>query len=142
MNGLNLFFKRLDQSSGPPPVQSSLLQPPSSVAPVYCPTPAYTPFPTTSSPQPPCTSTSFPVQCLPPAHNLQHTAPPSCPKLSPTTNQVRKELRRMKAREVGISSRLLKSCVDQLGMVEHVFILSWEVPPPKDLNNYRPLALT
>ena len=80
-------------------------------------------------------------------------------------NQVRKELRRIKVRKAtgpdGISSRLLKSCADQLcGIAEHIFNLSlrlgkvpelWKTsclvpvpktPRPKDLNSYRPVALT
>jgi len=78
---------------------------------------------------------------------------------------VRKELRRIKVRKAtgpdSISSRLLKSCADQLcGIVEHVFNLSlrlgkvpqrWKTscvvpgpktPRPNDPNSFRPVALT
>ena len=84
---------------------------------------------------------------------------------SPSTAQVRRELRRIKARNAagpdGISSRLLNSCADELcGVVEHVFSLSlklrvvpqlWEnscvVPVnktahAKDLSSFRLVALT
>ena len=77
---------------------------------------------------------------------------------------MRKELRRIKARKAaspdGISLRLLKSCADKLcRIVKHIFNLSlklgrvpqlWntcmvlvpKTPHPKDLNSYRPAALT
>ncbi|KAI4873924.1 hypothetical protein NFI96_008574 [Prochilodus magdalenae] len=90
---------------------------------------------------------------------------PPCSSLSFTTAQVRNELRKIKAKKAagpdGISARLLKSCADQLcGVVEHMFNMSlklgrvpqlWKtscvvpVPKtqhPKDLNSYRPVALT
>lgn len=88
-----------------------------------------------------------------------------CPNLSLTTNQVRNQIQRIKARKGAgpgsISSRLLKSCADQLcGIVEHLFKLNlklrrapqlWKTscvvpvpktPQPKDLNSYRPVAIT
>ncbi|KAI4894320.1 hypothetical protein NFI96_009751 [Prochilodus magdalenae] len=97
---------------------------------------------------------------------LTHSHPaPSPPCLSFTTAQVRNELRKIKAKKAagpdGISARLLKSCGDQLcGVLEHMFSMSlklgrvpqlWKtscvvpVPKtqhPKDLNSYRPVALT
>ncbi|KAI4887201.1 hypothetical protein NFI96_031265, partial [Prochilodus magdalenae] len=82
-----------------------------------------------------------------------------------TGDMVRNELRKIKAKKAagpdGISARLLKSCGDQLcEVVEHMFNMSlklgrvpqlWKtscvvpVPKtqhPKDLNSYRPVALT
>ena len=89
----------------------------------------------------------------------------SSPDLSHSADQVRRELRKIKVKKAagldGISSRLLKSCADQLcGIVEHVFNLSlklgrvpqlWKtscvvpvpkMPHPKDLNSGADIALT
>ncbi|TWW62754.1 hypothetical protein D4764_04G0014010 [Takifugu flavidus] len=89
---------------------------------------------------------------------------PPCSSLSLTTHQVRKALKKNRARKVmgpdGISSRLLKSCADQLcGIFSYTFNLSlklervpqlWKTsciisvpktPRPKDLNSYRAVAL-
>ncbi|TWW54691.1 hypothetical protein D4764_0239290, partial [Takifugu flavidus] len=61
---------------------------------------------------------------------------PPCSSLSLTPHQVRKALKKNRARKAtgpdGISSRLLKSCTDQFA----------EEPHPKELNRYRPVALT
>ncbi|KAI3374638.1 hypothetical protein L3Q82_021015 [Scortum barcoo] len=82
-----------------------------------------------------------------------------------TTHQVRNALKKNRARKAagpdGISSRLLKSCADQLcGIFGYTFNLSlklgrvpqlWKTscivpvpktPHPKELNSYRPVALT
>uniref|UniRef100_A0A674ML85 Reverse transcriptase domain-containing protein n=1 Tax=Takifugu rubripes TaxID=31033 RepID=A0A674ML85_TAKRU len=90
---------------------------------------------------------------------------PPCSSLSLTPHQVRKALKKNRARKAtgpdGISSRLLKSCADQLcGIFSHTFNLSlrlgrvpqlWKTscivpvpktPHPKELNSYRPVALT
>ncbi|MCJ8749354.1 hypothetical protein PDJAM_G00175360 [Pangasius djambal] len=87
---------------------------------------------------------------------------PLSPSLSFTPGQVRKELRRIKARKAAgpddISSRLLKSCAEELcGIMGQVFNMSlkmrvvWKtscvVPVPKtqhaiDLSNFRLVALT
>ncbi|CAM4427607.1 unnamed protein product [Leuciscus chuanchicus] len=90
---------------------------------------------------------------------------PPCLPLSFTAVQVRQVLRKIKGRKAagpdGICSRLLKSSADQLsGVMERIFNLSlklgvvpqlWKtscvvpVPKtshPKDLNSYRPVALT
>ncbi|GAA6226633.1 RNA-directed DNA polymerase from mobile element jockey-like, partial, partial [Lates japonicus] len=123
VNDLNLFFNRFDQSPAPSPAQSSLLQPPSSAPPVHCLTPTSTPLPTVFSSQlpPHCLSCQTP----PPPPTPSNTQPP-CSNLCLTTTQVRDELRRIRARKAtgpdGISSRLLKSCADQLcEIVEHLF---------------------
>ncbi|TWW66494.1 hypothetical protein D4764_20G0005260 [Takifugu flavidus] len=90
---------------------------------------------------------------------------PSLMNLSLTQHQVRKALKKNRARKAtgpdGISSRLLKSCADQLcGIFSHMFNLSlklgrvpqlWKTscivpvpktPHPKELNSCRPVALT
>uniref|UniRef100_A0A674MTI7 Catenin alpha-2 n=1 Tax=Takifugu rubripes TaxID=31033 RepID=A0A674MTI7_TAKRU len=90
---------------------------------------------------------------------------PPCSSLSLTPHQVRKALKKNRARKAtgpdGISSRLLRSCADQLcGIFSHMFNLSlklgrvpqlWKTscivpvpktPHPKELNSYRPVALT
>ena len=114
-----------------------------------------------SSPQPPPTAT--PARSPTTQPTPSNTQPPSS-SLSLTSDQVRHELRKLKTKKAAgpddISSRLLKSCADQLcGIVEHIFNMSlmlgrvpqlWKtsclvpVPKkhPKDLNSYRPVALT
>ncbi|CAM4735486.1 unnamed protein product [Leuciscus chuanchicus] len=97
-------------------------------------------------------------------YHIPSTDPPCLP-LSFTAVQVRQVLRKIKGRKAagpdGISSRLLKSSADQLSAVmERIYNLSlklgvvpqlWKtscvvpVPKtshPKDLNSYRPVALT
>ncbi|KAI3364079.1 hypothetical protein L3Q82_010908 [Scortum barcoo] len=102
------------------------------------------------------------------SHSVLCTSPPSTPPCSSlllTTHQVRNALKKNRARKAagpdGISSRLLKSCADQLcGIFRYTFNLSlklWRVPQlwktscivpvpktphPKELNSYRPVALT
>ena len=126
-NDLNIFFNRFDRSSIPSPAQSSMLQPPLSAPSAHCPnfSPTSSSLPTTLSAQPP--PTAHPINPTPPL-TPSSTQPP-CPNLSLTTTQVRNQLRKIKARKAagpdGISSRLLKSCADQLcGIVEHMFNLS------------------
>ncbi|KAI3374023.1 hypothetical protein L3Q82_022587 [Scortum barcoo] len=92
--------------------------------------------------------------------------PPPSPNLfTPTVDQVRTQLKKIKARKAtgpdGISSRLLRDCADQLCQVVcYIFNLSlslervpvlWKtscvvpVPKtsrPKELNHFRPVALT
>ncbi|TWW53024.1 hypothetical protein D4764_0169950 [Takifugu flavidus] len=73
------------------------------------------------SPHIPDTSHSGPCPSPPPT--------PPCSSLSLTPHQVRKALKKNRARKVtgpdGISSRLLKSCTDQLcGIFSHMFNLS------------------
>ncbi|KAI3351348.1 hypothetical protein L3Q82_005892 [Scortum barcoo] len=182
-NDLNLFFNRFHQASAPPPAQSSsaatpillcapcpllLLCPPPSptLSSLYPSPPPHTPsvhtypqFTPTLSSHLPDTSTSHSVLC---------TFPPSTPPCSSlllTTHQVRNALKKNRARKAagpdGISSRLLKSCADQLcGIFGYTFNLSlklgrvpqlWKTscivpvpktPHPKELNSYRPVALT
>ncbi|KAI3376605.1 hypothetical protein L3Q82_017037 [Scortum barcoo] len=154
-NDLNLFFNRFDQASAPPPAQSPLLQPPScSVTPVHC---------SSFHTYPQFTPTGHFHFTLCPVH-LPPSTPP-CSSLLLTTHQVRNALKKNRARKAagpdGISSRLLKSCADQLcGIFGYTFNLSlklgrvpqlWKTscivpvpktPHPKELNSYRPVALT
>ncbi|KAI4901268.1 hypothetical protein NFI96_028900 [Prochilodus magdalenae] len=96
--------------------------------------------------------------------SCSHTQLPRS-SLTITTSQVRSELRKIKTRKAagpdGISSRLLMSCAKELCSVAgHILNLSlrlgrvpqrWKTscvvpvpktPHPKDLNSYRPVALT
>ncbi|TWW74400.1 RNA-directed DNA polymerase from mobile element jockey [Takifugu flavidus] len=149
-NDLNLFFNRFDQVPTPPPAQSPLLlPPPRSVPPIDCSSCPPSPSLMNFSPHIPNTSHSGPCPSPPPT--------PPCSSLSLTPHQVRKALKKNRARKAmgpdGISSRLLKSCADQLcGIFSHTFNLSlklgrvpqlWKtsciVP---ELNSYRPVALT
>ncbi|XDV15205.1 hypothetical protein PO909_015335 [Leuciscus waleckii] len=135
LNDLNHHFNRFDQPVTPPP----------------------TPSPT-----------QLHLIPTPPGQDgLSHipSTDPPCLPLSFTAVQVRQALRKIKGRKAagpdGISSRLLKSSADQLsGVMERIFNLSlklgvvpqlWKtscvvpVPKtshPKDLNCYRPVALT
>ncbi|TWW55977.1 hypothetical protein D4764_09G0010270 [Takifugu flavidus] len=156
-NDLNLFFNRFDQVPTPPPAQSPLLLPPPlSVPATHCSScPPSSPSLMNFSLHIP--DTSRPGPCPSP--------PPTPPSLSLTPHQVRKALKKNRARKAtgpdGISSRLLKSCADQLcGIFSHMFNLSlrlgrvpqlWKTscivpvpktPHPKELNSYRPVALT
>lgn len=133
---LNSFFNRFDKTSVPSP--NHQLHPLSL---------------TTSSPPPPLSTCSQQLSL----------SPGSC--LSVTTEQVRNQLRKMNVRKAAgpdkISSRLLRTCSDQLcDIVQHLFNLSlklgrapqlWKTsclvpvpknPHPKKLNSYRPVALT
>ncbi|KAI3371228.1 hypothetical protein L3Q82_023541 [Scortum barcoo] len=160
-NDLNLFFNRFDQASAPPPAQSPLLQPPSrSVPPVHC---------SSCAPSP-----SHDLQLTPTRHFQFTLCPAPLPPINTsllqpaphiTPGEVRNALKKNRARKAagpdGISSRLLKSCADQLcGIFGYTFNLSlklgrvpqlWKTscivpvpktPHPKELNSYRPVALT
>ncbi|TWW56179.1 RNA-directed DNA polymerase from mobile element jockey [Takifugu flavidus] len=157
-NDLNLFFNRFDQVRTPPPAQSPLLLPPPlSVPPIHCSSCPPSPSLMNFSSHIPDTSHSGPCPSPPPT--------PPCSSLSLTPHQVRKALKKNRARKAtgpdGISSRLLKSCADQLcGIFSHMFNLSLKlgrVPQlwktscivalpktlhPKEVNSYRPVALT
>ncbi|TWW68206.1 hypothetical protein D4764_19G0000040 [Takifugu flavidus] len=148
-NDLNLFFQ---------PAQSPLLLPPPlSVPAIHCSSCPPSPSLMNFSPYIPDTSHPGPCPSPPPT--------PPCSSLSLTPHQVRKALKKNRARKAtgpdGISSRLLKSCADQLcGIFSHTFNLSlklgrvpqlWKTscivpvpktPHPKELNSYRPVALT
>ncbi|TWW80173.1 hypothetical protein D4764_10G0012030 [Takifugu flavidus] len=102
------------------------------------------------------------------SHSGPYSSPPPtppCSSLSLTPHQVRMALKKNRARKAmgpdGISSRLLKSCTDQLcGIFSHMFNLSLKLrrvpqlcktscivpvlktPHPKELNSYKPVALT
>ena len=140
-NELNLFFNRFDAAPTPPPTPPR--NDPAASSPHRLSSPP-------SSPPPPLTSST--------------TTPPA-PGLSITADQVRSELRKIKARKAtgpdGISSRLLRDCADQLCQVLlHIFNLSlslervpvlWKtscvIPVPKtahprEPNHFRPVALT
>ncbi|KAI3357963.1 hypothetical protein L3Q82_002955 [Scortum barcoo] len=158
---LNLFFNRFDQASAPPPGPvSSAATPITALCPLFhwlllCPLPPLT----TLSSHLPDTSISHSVLCTPPPST------PPCSSLLLTSHQVRNALKKNRARKAagpdGISSRLLKSCADQLcGIFGYTFNLSlklgrvpqlWKTscivpvpktPHPKELNSYRPVALT
>ncbi|TWW54442.1 Serine protease hepsin [Takifugu flavidus] len=157
-NDLNLFFNRFDQVPTPPPAQSPLLLPPPlSVPATHCSSCPPSPSLMNFSSHIPDTSHPGPCPSPPPT--------PPCSSLSLTPHQVRKALKKNRARKAtdpdGISSRLLKSCADQLcGIFSHMFNLSlrlgrvpqlWKTscivpvpktPHPKELNSYRPVALT
>ncbi|KAI3354945.1 hypothetical protein L3Q82_004738 [Scortum barcoo] len=118
-NDLNLFFNRFDQASAPPlpsPVSSAA----TSIT-LCAPCPLLLLCPLTPSHDPQFTPT---LSTLPPLHTasvLHCTSPPSTPPCSSlllTTHQVRNALKKNRARKAagpdGISSRLLKSCADQL----------------------------
>nr|XP_046228000.1 uncharacterized protein LOC124049921 [Scatophagus argus] len=89
------------------------------------------------------------------------STPPLCSSLSVTATQVRNQLRKLKARKAAgpdsISPKFLRSCTDQLcGIFQNMFNLSLSLarvqtpclvpvpktPHPKELNSYRPVALT
>ena len=117
-NELNLFFNRFDSVPTPSPThQNTDLLPSHSLW--------------HTSPSFPGTSATPPSHPLTPLHSsapyphLPQLESPS-PILSITADQVRRELRRNKARKAtgpdGISSRLLKDCADQLcEVVLHIF---------------------
>uniref|UniRef100_A0A8C7Z516 Reverse transcriptase domain-containing protein n=1 Tax=Oryzias sinensis TaxID=183150 RepID=A0A8C7Z516_9TELE len=140
-NELNLFFNRFDSS--PPPSTSHISSPAAKPTPTPNHSHHYTPPPSTAVP------------------SLPHTSTPLCL----TSDQVRRELRRLKTRKAagpdGIGPGLLRDCTDQLcEVVTYIFNLSlsletvpvlWKtscvVPVPKtahakELNHYRPVALT
>ncbi|KAL3984483.1 hypothetical protein ACER0C_016108 [Sarotherodon galilaeus] len=151
-NELNHFFNRFD---------SSMRQSSTSAADSPTPTAAVPPL----TPQTLHTSSIHPAHPSSPPTTASNTHSTQGSSLSLSTTQVRRELRRIKVKKAagpdGISSRVVRSCADQLcGVMEHLFNLSlrlgrvpqlWKtscvvpVPKtsrPKDLNGYRPVALT
>ncbi|KAI5103643.1 gastrula zinc finger protein XlCGF28.1-like [Silurus meridionalis] len=155
VNDLNLFFNRFDQLPSPAPIQSPLLLLSASTASSSSPTSLCTAI---SSQTIHNTPNSPPLPIPSSQHSSQYTLPL-------TEAQVRMELRKIKARKAagpdGISSRLLKTCADQLcGILLYMFDLSlklgkvpqiWKTscvvpvpktPRPKDFGDYRPVALT
>ncbi|KAI3357186.1 hypothetical protein L3Q82_015645 [Scortum barcoo] len=156
-NDLNLFFNRFDQASAPPPGPVF-----SAATPITLCAPFHTSPPSVHTyPQGHFHFTLCPVH-LPPIST--HLPAPAC---SSSQHQVRNALKKNRARKAagpdGISSRLLKSCADQLcGIFAQVHIQPepeelgrvpqlWKTscivpvpktPHPKELNSYRPVALT
>ncbi|KAI3351354.1 hypothetical protein L3Q82_005897 [Scortum barcoo] len=156
-NDLNLFFNRFDQASAPlPGPVSSAATPITLCAPcpllLLCPLPSLTTF----SSQPPDTSTSHSVLC---------TSPPSTPPCSSlllTTHQVRNALKKNRARKAAGSGWHQLQAPEvlrrpavwdfwflslKLGRVPQLWKTSCIVPVPKtphpkELNSYRPVALT
>ncbi|KAI3358414.1 hypothetical protein L3Q82_014846 [Scortum barcoo] len=122
-NKLNLFFNRFD--TGPnlhPPQPEHRDQPTSSSLCLHAPSPPSTPPPSLGlSPSPPPSPPSLQCSSPPP--------PPSPNLFTPTVDQVRTQLKKIKARKAtgpdGISSRLLRDCADQLCQVVcYIFNLS------------------
>ncbi|KAI3376306.1 hypothetical protein L3Q82_016414, partial [Scortum barcoo] len=140
------------------PLSLSTDQPTSSSLCLHAPSPPSTPPPSLGlSPSPPPSPPSLQCSSPPP--------PPSPNLFTPTVDQVRTQLKKIKARKAtgpdGISSRLLRDCADQLCQVVcYIFNLSlslervpvlWKtscvvpVPKtsrPKEPNHFRPVALT
>ncbi|KAI3366522.1 hypothetical protein L3Q82_000652 [Scortum barcoo] len=124
-NDLNLFFNRFDQASAPPPAQSPLLQPPSR-----------------SVPPPPLMT--FRPQQHPPRH-FQFTLcpaplPPSTPPCSSLLPHITPD------QLCGIFGYTFNLSL-KLGRVPQLWKTSCIVPVPKtphpkELNSYRPVALT
>ena len=156
VNELNLFFNRFDHSPAPPTTGTSLLNSPCLALPAFGPPPSPAPTPLHLNTQPPSDGSPADIH---PSTVLPYSS------LTFTTSQVRSELRRMKIRKAAgpdaISSRLLKTCANELcDVVGYIFNLSlrlgkvpqlWKTscvvpvpktPHPKDLNSYRPVALT
>ncbi|XP_013889486.1 RNA-directed DNA polymerase from mobile element jockey, partial [Austrofundulus limnaeus] len=158
VNELNVFFNRFDHSTAPPTTQAALLTPSCLARPSRfpLPSPILTPLPL---------HTQLPPNISPVDIRSSTTTPPLQSSLTFTALQVRDELRKIKTRKAagpdGISSRLLKACADELcDVTKHIFNLSlrlgkvpqlWKTscvvpvpktPHPKDLNSYRPVALT
>ncbi|KAI3366512.1 hypothetical protein L3Q82_000642 [Scortum barcoo] len=105
-------------------------QPTSSSLCLHAPSPPSTPPPSLGlSPSPPPSPPSLQGSSPPP--------PPSPNLFTPTVDQVRTQLKKIKARKAtgpdGISSRLLRDCADQLFP---------KTLRPKELNHFRPVALT
>ncbi|KAI3372209.1 hypothetical protein L3Q82_007061 [Scortum barcoo] len=122
-NKLNLFFNRFDTGPTSTPLSLSTDQPTSSSLCLHAPSPPSTPPPSLglsqSSPPP-----------SPPSLQCSSPPPPPSPNLfTPTVDQVRTQLKKIKARKAtgpdGISSRLLRDCADQLCQVVcYIFNLS------------------
>ncbi|KAI4881889.1 hypothetical protein NFI96_006948 [Prochilodus magdalenae] len=163
-NQFNNFYNRFDcpapapaaPSSDPPAAFTTLSSPPSPSPPPY-------PSPSPPSPSLPPSQSSPPP--TPPSAGRQSNSHSShCPPTF-TADQVRRQLRRLHPRKAAgpdkVCPRMLKACAAQLGeSLQHVFNLSlrlgrvpatWKttclipVPKkahPKELNDYRPVALT
>lgn len=150
-NQLNNFYNRFDDSAAASPNSSS----------------SHLSLPLLGSALP--FSHPLPTGDLPPHSHLSPSPlSPSSSSTTPpptiTTDQVRWELRRMKTKAAGpdgVHSRMLKACAGELGEpLQHVFNMSlrlgrvaslWKTsciipvpkkPHPKELNNFRPVALT
>ncbi|KAI4893552.1 hypothetical protein NFI96_004195 [Prochilodus magdalenae] len=161
-NQFNNFYNRFDcpapaaPSSDRPAAFTTLSSPPSPSPP-----PSRSPSPPSSSP-PPSQSSPPPTPSSAGRQSNSHSS--RCP---PTfrADQIRRQLRRLHPRKAAgpdkVSPRMLKACAAQLGEpLQHVFNLSlrlgrvpatWKttclisVPKkahPKELNDYRPVALT
>ncbi|KAI3363968.1 hypothetical protein L3Q82_001566 [Scortum barcoo] len=121
-NKLNLFFNRFDTGPTSTPLSLSRDQPTSSSLCLHAPSPPSTPPPSLGlSPSPPPSPPSLQCSSPPP--------PPSPNLFTPTVDQVRTQLKKIKARKAtgpdGISSRLLRDCADQLCQVVcYIFNLS------------------
>lgn len=157
-NELNLFFNRFDSAQSPAPTHTAPSSHLSSSPVVSSQLQLFTPQLHADHSAPPPTVTES---------SQQPTAPDQSPPtpLCLTVDQVRRELRKTKARKAtgpdNISSRLLRECADQLcEVVLSLFNLSlrlekvpvlWrtsclvpvpKVSHPKEPNHYRPVALT
>ncbi|TWW57314.1 putative RNA-directed DNA polymerase from transposon BS [Takifugu flavidus] len=143
--GLKTISGFKEQKSQPVAQSPLLLPPPLSVPAIHC--SSCPPSPSLMNFSPYIPDTSHPGPCPSPPLT------PPCSSLSLTPHQVRKALKKNMARKAtgpdGISSRLLKSCADQLcGIFSHMFNLSLKLgrcrktPHPKELNSYGPVALT
>ncbi|KAI4877848.1 hypothetical protein NFI96_007782 [Prochilodus magdalenae] len=164
-NQFNTFYNRFDcpapataaPSSDPPAAFTTLSSPPSLSPP---PSPSLSP----PSPSPPPSQSSPPPPTPSSAGRQSNSHSSHCPPAF-TADQVRRQLRRLHPRKAAgpdkVCPRMLKACAAQLGEpLQHVFNLSlrlgrvpatWKttclipVPKkayPKELNDYRPVALT
>ncbi|KAI3372979.1 hypothetical protein L3Q82_023423, partial [Scortum barcoo] len=125
-NDLNLFFNRFDQASAPPLAQSPLLQPPSrSVPPVHCSSLCPLPLLTTLSSHTYLTLPFHTLSCALPPH--QHLPAPAC-----SSHHTRVHIQ-PEPGSWGECHKLWKtSCIVPVPKTPH----------PKELNSYRPVALT
>ncbi|KAI3358972.1 hypothetical protein L3Q82_015356 [Scortum barcoo] len=136
-NDLNLFFNRFDQASAPPPAQSPLLQPPShSVPPVHC---------SSCAPSPPLTTLSSHLP-LPPSHNPQFTPTGHfhftlCPAPLPPINTSLLQPAPHITPGYTFNLSLKLGRVPQLWKTSCIVPVP-KTPHPKELNSYRPVALT
>ncbi|KAI3363490.1 hypothetical protein L3Q82_011581 [Scortum barcoo] len=131
-NDLNLFFNRFDQASAPPPAQSPLLQPPSrSVPPVHCSSCAPSPSLMTFSSHPPNTSSSHCPVPLPLINtSLLQPAPSHHTRSAVWDFWVHIQPEPGSWGECHSSGR------------RPAFVPVPKTPHPKELNSYRPVALT
>ncbi|TWW53216.1 hypothetical protein D4764_0108780 [Takifugu flavidus] len=125
-NDLNLFFNRFDQVPTPPPAQSPLLLPqPLSVPPIDCSSCPPSPSLMTVSSHIPDTSHPGPCPPPPPPPPTNTSLLQPVPHITPGEEGLKKNRARKATGPDGISSRLLKSCTDQLyGIFSHTFNLS------------------